>query len=52
MKTIQIFDPALCQIFDALAGRYPNRAELARWASVTETVAEAKQVGCCGGKSC
>jgi len=33
----------------ALAGRYPNRAELARWASVTETVAEAQQGGCCGG---
>jgi hypothetical protein len=36
----------------ALAGRYPNRAELACWANVTETVAEAKQGGCCGGKSC
>ncbi len=36
----------------ALAGRYPNRAELARWASVTETVVEPKQAGCCGGKSC
>jgi arsenate reductase (glutaredoxin) len=34
----------------ALAGRYPSRAELARWAGVTE--AEAKQGGCCGGTSC
>ena len=36
----------------ALAGRYPNRAELARWAGLTEAVVEAKQSGCCGGKSC
>ncbi|MGA8171292.1 MAG: arsenic metallochaperone ArsD family protein, partial [Methylocystis sp.] len=35
----------------ALAGRYPNRTELARWAGVKETV-EAKQGGCCGGTSC
>jgi len=33
----------------ALAGRYPSRAELARWAGVEE---EAKQGGCCGGTSC
>ena len=36
----------------ALAGRYPNRAELSRWTGVAEAPAEAKQSGCCGGKSC
>jgi hypothetical protein len=36
----------------ALAGRYPNRAELARWAGLAEAVAEAKQGGCCGGNPC
>jgi hypothetical protein len=35
----------------ALAGRYPNRVELARWAGVKEA-AETKQVGCCSGTSC
>ena len=35
----------------ALAGRYPNRAELARWTGVSEA-AEAKQGGCCSGTSC
>ncbi|MGO9431135.1 arsenite efflux transporter metallochaperone ArsD [Rhodoblastus sp.] len=34
----------------ALAGRYPNRAELARWAGVTDN-SEAKQGSCCGGSS-
>ena len=37
----------------ALAGRYPNRLELARWAGIAE---EAKPPvsggGCCSGKSC
>jgi hypothetical protein len=37
----------------ALAGRYPERAELARWASIasaTPAIAEAKPAaGCCGG---
>ena len=33
----------------ALAGRYPSRAELARWAGAKE--AEAKQSECCGGKT-
>ncbi|MEK4031928.1 arsenite efflux transporter metallochaperone ArsD [Methylocystis sp. IM3] len=33
-----------------LAGRYPNRAELARWAGVKEA-AEAQQGSCCGGKT-
>ena len=36
----------------ALAGRYPNRIELARWASVVEVAAETQQGGCCGGSSC
>jgi hypothetical protein len=34
----------------ALAGRYPNRTELARWTGVKE--AGAKQSECCGGASC
>ena len=32
----------------ALAGRYPNRTELARWAGVKEGE-ESKQGGCCSG---
>jgi hypothetical protein len=36
----------------ALAGRYPNRAELSRWTGVAEAPVEVKQGGCCGGKSC
>jgi hypothetical protein len=32
----------------ALAGRYPNRAELARWTGVKEAEA---QGSCCGGKT-
>ena len=36
----------------ALAGRYPNRTELARWVGVAEATAEAKQSGCCGGSPC
>jgi hypothetical protein len=35
----------------ALAGRYPSRAELARWAGVKET-GEVKQSACCSGSSC
>lgn len=35
----------------ALAGRYPNRAELARWAGVNE-VEDAKPGACCSGSSC
>ena len=36
----------------ALAGRYPNRAELTRWAGITET-AEAKPASsCCSGSKC
>jgi hypothetical protein len=41
----------------ALAGRYPNRAELARWAGIVQAVATAEAAkpagGCCaGGRSC
>jgi hypothetical protein len=35
----------------ALAGRYPNRTELARWAAITETT-EKPASGCCSGSSC
>jgi hypothetical protein len=40
----------------ALAGRYPDRAELARWVGITEPVAEATPAtgstsGCCSGKT-
>ena len=34
----------------ALAGRYPNRTELARWAGVREV--DAQQGSCCGGSPC
>jgi hypothetical protein len=37
----------------ALAGRYPNRAELARWAGIEHGAIEIKQAGsCCGGGRC
>lgn len=36
----------------ALAGRYPNRTELARWARIAETVAEQPISGCCSGGKC
>ncbi|MBI4189632.1 MAG: arsenite efflux transporter metallochaperone ArsD [Betaproteobacteria bacterium] len=37
----------------ALAGRYPNRAELARWAGIAQPVAEIKPAsGCCSGSRC
>jgi hypothetical protein len=35
----------------ALAGRYPNRAELARWCAITLTEDKVKS-GCCSGNSC
>jgi len=35
----------------ALAGRYPNRAELARWAAISVTKQQAPS-GCCSGSSC
>lgn len=37
----------------ALAGRYPSRAELARWAGILQTVTEAKPAkDCCSGSTC
>ncbi len=37
----------------ALAGRYPNRSELARWAGIAPPVAEVKPAGgCCSGSRC
>ncbi|MBT9097405.1 arsenite efflux transporter metallochaperone ArsD [Methylovulum psychrotolerans] len=35
----------------ALAGRYPNRAELARWVAITEAT-EKPVSACCSGSSC
>jgi hypothetical protein len=35
----------------ALAGRYPNRTELARWAGIAEA-AEKPASACCSGSSC
>lgn len=35
----------------ALAGRYPNRTELARWAAIALDE-EKSQSGCCSGSSC
>ncbi len=38
----------------ALAGRYPQRAELSRWAGLASAAPETKEGGCCcgGGKCC
>lgn len=37
----------------ALAGRYPNRTELARWAGIAEATAETKPAsGCCSDSKC
>ncbi|TRW95401.1 arsenite efflux transporter metallochaperone ArsD [Candidatus Methylobacter oryzae] len=37
----------------ALAGRYPSRAELSRWAGIVKPAIEIKPAGgCCGGSSC
>ncbi|MEQ1600557.1 MAG: arsenite efflux transporter metallochaperone ArsD [Methylophilaceae bacterium] len=37
----------------ALAGRYPNRLELARWAEIAQAVVEIKPAGaCCSGSKC
>lgn len=35
----------------ALAGRYPNRTELARWAAINSTEEKAAS-GCCSGSKC
>ncbi|OGA28007.1 MAG: transcriptional regulator [Betaproteobacteria bacterium RIFCSPLOWO2_02_FULL_65_24] len=37
----------------ALAGRYPNRIELVRWAGIEQQTFEiTPAVGCCGGSRC
>jgi hypothetical protein len=36
----------------ALAGRYPNRAEIARWAGIEAPVAEMEGNCCSGGRCC
>jgi hypothetical protein len=36
----------------ALAGRYPQRAELARWAGLPLVPAVAAKSGCCAGNRC
>ena len=37
----------------ALAGRYPNRVELARWARIQQTATETKSAdSCCSGGKC
>lgn len=36
----------------ALAGRYPNRAELARWLGIAEPTEAKPQSPCCSGSRC
>lgn len=36
----------------ALAGRYPSRADLARWAGITPPAEVQPQGGCCAGSRC
>jgi hypothetical protein len=36
----------------ALAGRYPNRTELARWAGITDPGTPKSQDSCCSGGRC
>ncbi|MEX1186908.1 MAG: arsenite efflux transporter metallochaperone ArsD [Gemmatimonadaceae bacterium] len=36
----------------ALAGRYPTRAELARWTGLTDAADPNPQTSCCGGGDC
>lgn len=36
----------------ALAGRYPNRTELARWAGIAAARESPSQSGCCSGGRC
>lgn len=36
----------------ALAGRYPSRADLARWAGLAQPAEAAAQGGCCSGGRC
>ena len=35
-----------------MAGRYPNRAELARWAHISEPASTSAGGGCCSGGRC
>ena len=36
----------------ALAGRYPNRSELSRWAGIVAATEYAPNGGCCSGSKC
>ncbi|MGZ4954280.1 MAG: arsenite efflux transporter metallochaperone ArsD [Methylobacter sp.] len=36
----------------ALAGRYPDRAELARWANITQAAGAESTSDCCSGSKC
>lgn len=36
----------------AMAGRYPSRADLARWAKIAQVTAGTPQGGCCAGSAC
>ena len=36
----------------AMAGRYPSRADLARWSGLPEAAVAAPQGGCCSGGRC
>jgi hypothetical protein len=36
----------------ALAGRYPHREELARWAKINQAPAQETASGCCPGSKC
>lgn len=36
----------------ALAGRYPDRTELARWAQIAETTEPQPPAACCAGSRC
>ena len=36
----------------ALAGRYPNRVELSRWAGITQTDEQKPATSCCSGSKC
>jgi hypothetical protein len=36
----------------ALAGRYPRRPELAKWARINLNITDTQQAGCCSGTRC
>ena len=61
MKSIQLHQLALCcstggcgvDVDQALAGRYPTRADLARWAGIASQPAAAEPPsGCCSNGKC